>query len=598
MKKIVVFSGGTGSIALQRGFAELYGQDRFRLDVVVNAYDNGKSTGACRRIMGGKILGPSDVRKNQMLHFELSFAEELKDPESWASRMAKLFEARYSADSPEAYYNLAKEKLVEYADVLGDVNVARCRELVEYFFYEKGGVWRASVESESFHDFALSNIFYASSAAMNGNSLSASADEMGAMLGIENRVHLISDKNLYLAAETASGRIVDDEGEIVAWDNAKDPFVRAILRDESGQEYIPCVGEGSSDTEKVRHMTEDADVIIFSSGTQWASLIPTYMHRDFSEMIFRSKAKKYLVMNTTEDHDSYGVGAEDFCRVWKNFLPLEQITLVVNSNAVPSLDHAPVGYRAIVQELGEKGNKKHDPKKLVGAIMQDYYGEAVQKKNVFFDLDGTLWDERGTEADKAVGRDNLRLMRGVILSGNTVSHVRQVLTENAPVGKMVEVYADYGNTHSSAGSEMIDKLTEVYDLPDTLVARLACLCADTVKVCRRGGAVITIKPIEDRTTMINRISSLLASCGIEAIAMKAGRTSIDIMRKNYGKSVMLRSILTQQGIPESEVLFVGNELYEGSEEGIIAMGIACLPVADVQETYTFLRTKAWVEAKE
>lgn len=37
MKKIVVFSGGTGSIALQRGFAELYGQDRLRLDVVVNA---------------------------------------------------------------------------------------------------------------------------------------------------------------------------------------------------------------------------------------------------------------------------------------------------------------------------------------------------------------------------------------------------------------------------------------------------------------------------------------------------------------------------------------------------------------------------------
>lgn len=57
MKKIVVFSGGTGSIALQRGFAELYGQDRLRLDVVVNAYDNGKSTGACRRIMGEKIWG-------------------------------------------------------------------------------------------------------------------------------------------------------------------------------------------------------------------------------------------------------------------------------------------------------------------------------------------------------------------------------------------------------------------------------------------------------------------------------------------------------------------------------------------------------------
>lgn len=217
---------------------------------------------------------------------------------------------------------------------------------------------------------------------------------------------------------------------------------------------------------------------------------------------------------------------------------------------------------------------------------------------MFFDLDGTLWDERGTEADKVVGRDNLRLMCGVILSGNTVSHIRQVLTENAPVGKKVEVYADYGNTHLAAGSEMADKLTEVYDLPDTLVGRLSCLWGNGVNVSRRGGAVITVKPIENRATVIEQISSLLAGWGIEAVALEAGRTSIDIMRKNYGKPVMLRAILAQQGIPESDVVFVGNELNKGSEEGIVAMGLSCLPVADVQETNTFLRTKAWVEAKE
>lgn len=598
MKKILVFSGGTGSVALQRGFDTLYGHGRFRLDVVVNAYDNGKSTGACRRIMGGKILGPSDVRKNQMLHFELAFAEELKNPHSRESRIAELFEARYSADSPLAYYKLAKEKLVEYADVLGDANIARCRELVEYFFHEVGGSWRTAVEKESFHDFALSNIFYASSAAMQGNSLAAAADEMASMLGIENRVHLISDKNLYLAAETVSGRIVDDEGEIVAWNNAADPFVRAILRDEDNEEYIPVVGEGNANTEEILRMTEAADVIIFSSGTQWASLIPTYMHRGFSDMIHRSKAKKYLIVNTTEDHDACGLGVEDFCCIWKNFLPLDEITLVVNSNAVLGLEHAPAGYRAIVRELGEKGAKKHDPKKLVGAIMEDYYGEALLKKNVFFDLDGTLWDERGTEVDKLVGRDNLRLMHGVVLSGNTLSHVQQVLTENALTEKTIEIYADYGNTHLAAGAKVAEKLTESYDLPDTLVGSLAKLWGDGVTVVCRGGAVITIKPIKDRTETIKQISSLLADWGIEAVAMKAGSTSIDIMRKDYGKAVMLRAIFTRKDISESDVLFVGNELYEGSETGIAAMGISCLPVADVQETNTFLRTKEWVEAVE
>lgn len=600
MKKILVFSGGTGSIALQRGFAALYGeggQDRLQIDVVVNAYDNGKSTGACRRIMGGQILGPSDVRKNQMLHFELAFANELKDLTSWASRMSKLFEARYSADSSVAYYKLAKEKLSEYSDVLGDANFERCMELIEYFFHEDGGKWRPTLEKESFQDFALSNIFYAASAAMHGNSLSAAADEMAAILGIKNRVHLISDKNLYLAAETVSGKIISDEGDIVAWDNAEDPIVRAILLDKTGEEYVPSVGEDSADAGKIYRMAEAADLIIFSSGTQWSSLIPSYMHRGFADMIRRSHAKKYLVMNTAEDHDSLGVDAEGFCDIWKRFLPLDEITLVVNSNAVPGLNHAPAGYRAVVRELGEKGSKKHDPKKMVGAIMEDYYGDALRKEKVFFDLDGTLWDEHGSEGEKVIGRDNLRLMKGVILSGNTLAHVLKVLSENAPTGKSIEIYADYGNTHLSAGSENAERLSDGYELPDSLVNVLVGLLGSGVSVFCRGGAVITAKPIDNRAKVINQIDRLLTDMGIEAVAIQAGRTSIDIMRKNYGKATMLRTILKEQNIEENDVLFVGNELHAGSEANIVALGITCLPVEDVQDTYVFLCTKDWVEAQ-
>lgn len=44
MLNIVVFSGGTGSIAIQEGFSALYGNENYNLDIVINAYDNGKST--------------------------------------------------------------------------------------------------------------------------------------------------------------------------------------------------------------------------------------------------------------------------------------------------------------------------------------------------------------------------------------------------------------------------------------------------------------------------------------------------------------------------------------------------------------------------
>ena len=63
MINIVIFSGGTESIAIQEGFSTRYGIDSYNLDVIINGYDNGKSTGACRKIFNDRILGPSDLRK-------------------------------------------------------------------------------------------------------------------------------------------------------------------------------------------------------------------------------------------------------------------------------------------------------------------------------------------------------------------------------------------------------------------------------------------------------------------------------------------------------------------------------------------------------
>ena len=50
MLHILLFSGGTGSISLQEGLYALYQPESFRLDIVVNAFDNGQSTGLCRRV--------------------------------------------------------------------------------------------------------------------------------------------------------------------------------------------------------------------------------------------------------------------------------------------------------------------------------------------------------------------------------------------------------------------------------------------------------------------------------------------------------------------------------------------------------------------
>ena len=58
--RIVIFSGGRGCTNIIKS---MLNQTQADLSIIVNAYDNGKSTGRIRAFIPG-ILGPSDIRKN------------------------------------------------------------------------------------------------------------------------------------------------------------------------------------------------------------------------------------------------------------------------------------------------------------------------------------------------------------------------------------------------------------------------------------------------------------------------------------------------------------------------------------------------------
>lgn len=76
MLKVVIFNGGRGAATLIPALLERPGLD---LTSVVNAYDDGKSTGEIRRFFN--ILGPSDIRKVQELMLPLGdpdFAANLR----------------------------------------------------------------------------------------------------------------------------------------------------------------------------------------------------------------------------------------------------------------------------------------------------------------------------------------------------------------------------------------------------------------------------------------------------------------------------------------------------------------------------------------
>ena len=58
--KISIFSGGSGNLELNKNLYKILGEN---LTIIINAYDDGKSTGLLREIVPG-MLGPSDFRKN------------------------------------------------------------------------------------------------------------------------------------------------------------------------------------------------------------------------------------------------------------------------------------------------------------------------------------------------------------------------------------------------------------------------------------------------------------------------------------------------------------------------------------------------------
>lgn len=592
MYNIVIFSGGTGSIAIQNGLSTIYGNDNYNLDIIINAYDNGKSTGVCREVFESKILGPSDMRKNHMTQFEIQKAAELKDFSSRESVLFRLFECRFDGGSKEDYYQKACEMLENARKTIGDRDAYYLKSLLEYFFFENihSNKWRSTLEGVNFKDFSIANIFYSASAAMNGNSLRDAATKMARILEIKDNVHLISDVNLYLQARTCSGYVIKDEGEIVKWDNPEDKIDSVMLL-KDGKEYIPSVDEeiDLSKNKSIKNIVEAADIIIFSSGTQWSSLIPSYMHSGLRKILASSRAKKYLIMNNIEDHDMKGVSADDIVDILGRYIPVEDITAVVNEDAVPGMNSVS-RIRSISGHISG-AKSKHNPVKLIALLMKDYFNITNTGVTFIYDLDGTLWDERANSKGKAVGIENINLFSGIIHSGNSYEHVRDAFKYLYHEDEVVDIYSDFGNVHFTSEDYSIDLLSDKYLVENEVKEALESIDSFSGKIKVRGqGCVITIKPLVNREVLLRKAENALDQFDGRYIAKISGHTSIDVMNKDYCKRTMLEKIMERHKLSTDQVIFVGNETEEGAEADIKELGVKTIQVDDIYECNILLKT--------
>lgn len=269
MKQVLIVAGGTGSTNLQIG---LYAAG-IDYELLINAYDDGKSTGFVRRVAG--CLGPSDIRKN--LHTILGIRD--KHAAAYTSTLGCRFNAPTSAQAQQ--FCLTKCALTP----------SMRTGLDEWFRF--AGELR-------YEDVSVANLALAGLARLSG-SMQRASDSVAMSLGLPAAVHLSSDENAELLARSRSGAVAT-EGEIVSWNRPDDPLERIEYRQGGLPAANPVLAP------RAVGAISRADAVVISPGTLFSSILPTLLTQGFREAV-RSKPV-IVIENLTMDADVAGYEPE------------------------------------------------------------------------------------------------------------------------------------------------------------------------------------------------------------------------------------------------------------------------------------------------
>lgn len=630
--KIVIFAGGTGSIALQTGLFDLLDKriDGVDIKVITNAYDNGLSTGAVRRVCDGRILGPSDVRKNQTTRLKLE-----KPNSPWNA----FLDIRFTCESAKVQQYCMGEidrlehNLQAYQDLRDESSLTTTkhpqrllREAVEVFF---SSPFSTKID---YNDFSLANIIYAGFAKANGNSLRTAAKIMAGLVGIADNVLVNDDTSLFLGAVTKSGKRITDEGDIVSWGNTEDPFVDIFFTTEKGKQTQPVL------CDEARVALERADLIIMSSGTQWSSLIPTYASVGFKQAIEKSLAKIIMVMNRQPDKDSPGQSASDIVKIIvPRYFPNNRVHVLVDEDAHEIMNHVDEEATRLLASVTEMplsptnltaaqrqsrliapmpkmplsptnlaAAQKHDPASLALAIGKVYFGDYLSSEHFMFDYDDTLVG-RGNSLPKSsqFNKTVIGLLNNTssisICTGNSIKAIN--LQSLAPL----LVYADGGvnkysySSHSDSNEDdgvqhtLVGQVVDGVAFPSTgplsvtgLIEKFVSAGIAYSKIENRGNVMLAIKPVDEeyRSAIINLLNYI--TDGSNLTVKPAGRTTVEISRPGVNKVGAVRDVLVS-GV--SSITYVGDELQSGNDNPVLLMNskdVKCLSVKDPSETAFFL----------
>ena len=319
MLNVVILNGGRGASSI---IPALLSRQRLHVTSIVNAYDDGKSTGAIRRFFG--MLGPSDIRKVQ----ELMLPKNDQDHENYVT----LFQYRFPLDCNREDV-LEQLKLFldsESMELVGiHLNNIRVREKLKSFLAEfltgLNTIEKARQEEFDFADCSIMNCLYAGAFLASNRNIEQATISIDRLFQLRGTVLPTSIEDKKLVAQRENGEILYSEAEIVELrsnvridriylhDQSLDKSKFEILDHNEKRSYLEGHHCYVGVSPGVRLALQQADIIIYSAGTQHSSLYPTYMSAGLAESISDNhSALKVFITNIGADYETPSYKASDY----------------------------------------------------------------------------------------------------------------------------------------------------------------------------------------------------------------------------------------------------------------------------------------------
>jgi 2-phospho-L-lactate transferase/gluconeogenesis factor (CofD/UPF0052 family) len=319
MLNIVIMNGGRGASKTIPALLERQG---LHVTSVVNAYDDGKSTGEIRRFFG--MVGPSDIRKVQELMLPKDDIDYLSNLRVFSYRFPKDCVREEVLANLLAFSNDSKPDLEGTFFTSAKVQTA-LRSFVHEFLKGLNCIEQVIDERFSFADCSLMNCIYAGAFLKFNRNIEQATIFIDRLFKLQGTVLPTSIENKKLVALRENGQMLYSEADIVELrsnvrienlfllDNLLEKETFDALSIEEKRYYLTRHHCYVSVSSSVKLALQQADIIIYSAGTQHSSLYPTYMSVGLAQAIADNKlAYKVFMTNIGADYETPNYLASDY----------------------------------------------------------------------------------------------------------------------------------------------------------------------------------------------------------------------------------------------------------------------------------------------